>query len=146
MPQNVDSGETIQVPSVSKRPPKTIHRKALCQVITARYEELFALIQNEIRRSGFEDLITAGVVLTGGASNVEDAVELAESIFKMPVRMGVPQNISGLVDVRENPSYATGVGLLLHGLHHTPSDHQYDPDQGVKGLWTRMKGWFQGNF
>ncbi|MDF1654219.1 MAG: cell division protein FtsA [Coxiellaceae bacterium] len=146
VPNNVESGETIQVPSVSKRPPKTIHRKALCQVIAARYEELFALIENEIRRSGFEDFITAGVVLTGGASNVEDSVELAESVFKMPVRLGVPQNISGLVDVRENPSYATGVGLLLHGLQHTSSDHHFDADQGVKGLWSRMKGWFQGNF
>ncbi len=146
MPQSVDASETIQVPSVSKRPPKTIHRKALSQVVTARYEELFALIENELRRSGFEDFLTAGVVLTGGASNVEGAVELAESIFQMPVRLGTPQNVSGLIDVRENPSYATGVGLLLHGVQHTRVNQYIEADPGIGGLWARMKGWFQGNF
>ena len=88
---------------------------SLAQVVKARYEELFALVLAELRRSGFEDLIAAGIVLTGGASKVHGCVELAEKIFQMPVRLGVPQNVRGLVDVRDNPAYATGVGLLLYG-------------------------------
>jgi cell division protein FtsA len=145
-PNKVDASETIQVPSVAKRPPKAVHKKALAQVIGARYEELFALVHNELRRSGFEDLISAGIVLTGGASNVAGAVELAEGIFQSPVRLGVPQNVSGLIDVRENPSFATGVGLLLHGVQRTATDAHYQSDNSEKGLWARMRSWFQGNF
>jgi cell division protein FtsA len=146
LPQKVDSGETIEVPSVAKRPPKTIQRKALAQVVAARYEELMALVRDELRRSGFEELITAGIVLTGGATNISGMLELAESIFDAPVRLGLPQNVGGLVDVRENPSFATGVGLLLHGVQQAQVPAHYDPDQGMKGLWQRMKSWFQGNF
>lgn len=147
LPGRIDPNETIQVPSVAKRPPKQIQKKALAQVISARYEELFALVQTEIRRSGFEDIIAAGIVLTGGASKVPGILELAESIFKIPVRLGLPQNISGLVDVRENPVFATGVGLLVHGLaqHHHGVRHD-NIDQGFLGLWSRMKNWFNGNF
>jgi cell division protein FtsA len=145
-PKKVDPSETIQVPSVSKRPPKAVHKKALAQVVNARYEELFALVHNELRRSGFEDLISAGIVLTGGASNIDGAIEMAEGMFQSPVRLGVPQNISGLVDVRENPGFATGVGLLLHGMQRSKSDAVYHADDGENGLWTRMKRWFQGNF
>lgn len=142
----VDHAETIQVPSVAKRPPKQIHKKALAQVIGARYEELFALVQAELRRSGFEDLVAAGIVLTGGASKVGGAVELAESIFEMPVRLGTPQNVSGLMDIRENPSYATGVGLLLHGYQQQQNGVSFNFDRGMSSLWARMKSWFNGNF
>lgn len=145
-PNKVDAAETIQVASVAKRPPKAVHKRAIAQVIHARYEELFNLVAQELRRSGFEDLISAGIVLTGGASNVNGAVELAESIFQAPVRMGTPQNVSGLIDVRENPSYATGVGLLLHGLQRMKTDAYYSAEVDEKGLWARMKSWFQGNF
>lgn len=142
-----DSSETIEVPSVAKRPPRKIHKRALAEVVTARYEELFALIRAELRRSGFEDLVAAGIVLTGGASQVSGVLELAEQHFKMPVRLGVPQHVRGLIDVRENPIYATGVGLLLHGqqaqMHNMPA---YDLDYGTRSIWKRMRSWFQGNF
>ena len=145
-PMKVDASETIQVPSISKRPPKAVHRRALAQVVNARYEELFTLVQNELRRSGFEDLISAGIVLTGGASNIDGAVEMAETMFQAPVRLGVPQNVSGLIDVRENPGFATGVGLLLHGVQRMKTDAYFDADDNEKGIWARMKSWFQGNF
>ena len=142
----VDPTETLQVPSVAKRPPKQIHKKALAQVVAARYEELFALVQAEIRRSGFEDLISAGIVLTGGASKVVGAVELAESVFKMPVRLGAPQNIHGLMDVRENPCYSTAVGLLMHGYQLERDGVSFNFDRGMSSMWGRMKNWFHGNF
>lgn len=144
LPNEVDPEEMIQVPSVSKQPPKQISSRALAQVVGARYEELFALVLAELRRSGFEDLITAGMVLTGGASGVKGGVELAESIFQMPVRLGLPQHVSGLLDVRESPGFATGIGLLLFGQQQASQPVMHD--SGVKGLWSRMKSWFNGNF
>ena len=104
------------------------------------------MVRDELRRSGFEDLISAGIVLTGGASNVAGAVEMAEKIFHAPVRLGTPQNVMGLIDVRENPSYATGVGLLLHGVKRMQADTYYQSDSSEQGLWARMKSWFQGSF
>lgn len=147
VPSMVDPEETIHVPSVAKRPPKEIQKKALAQVIGARYEELFELILAELRRSGFEDLIAAGIVFTGGASRVPGCIELAENIFQMPVRLGMPQHVNGLVDVRDNPIFATGVGLLLHG-HQSQMNNAAAVDLGANatGLWQRMKSWFQGNF
>jgi cell division protein FtsA len=144
LPESVDPNEMIQVPSVSKHPPKQISSRALAQVVNARYEELFILVLAELRRSGFEDLVTAGMVLTGGASGVAGGVELAESIFQMPVRLGLPQHVSGLLDVRESPGFATGIGLLLYGQQQV--DQPAANDSGMKGLWSRMKGWFNGNF
>jgi cell division protein FtsA len=142
-----DSQEGIQVPSVAKRPPKQIHKNDLAQVVKARYEELFALVLAELRRSGFEDLISAGIVLTGGAAKVHGCIELAEKIFQMPARIGVPQNVRGLVDVRDNPAYATGVGLLLYGQQQLDGlSAGFDLDRSESGLWTRMRKWFQGHF
>lgn len=139
--------EGIQVPSVAKRPPKQIHKNDLAQVVKARYEELFALVLAELRRSGFEDLIAAGIVLTGGASKVHGCLELAEKIFQMPARLGVPQNVRGLVDVRDNPAYATGVGLLLYGQQQQNGlSTGFDLDRSEAGLWARMRKWFQGHF
>ncbi len=107
--------ETIEVPSVGDRPARRLARQTLAEVVEPRYEELFTLVQAELRRSGFESLIAAGVVLTGGSAKMEGAVELAEEIFHMPVRIGMPQHVSGLSDVVRNPIYATGVGLLIFG-------------------------------
>lgn len=147
MPHLVDPSESIQVPGVAKRPSKQIHKKALAQVVAARYEELFSLIQAELRRSGFEEIISSGIVLTGGASKVPGAAELAESIFRMPVRIGIPQNVRGLVDVRDNPSFSTGVGLLLYGHQQmTALGPKYELNRGLSGIWSRMKTWFNGNF
>lgn len=146
IPETIDASELIKVPSVAKRDPKQVHRRALSQVIAARYEELLTLVHAELRRNGFEDLISAGVVITGGASKVPGIAEMAESIFHMPVRIGVPQNVSGLMDVRDNPVFATGVGLLLHGQQQRESGSTFRLNTGMDSLWSRMKSWFTNNF
>lgn len=146
LPHVVDPQDMIDVPSVAKRPTKQIHKKALAQVVAARYEELFSLVASEIRRSGFEDLIAAGMVLTGGGSKVEGITELAETLLRMPVRMGLPQNVRGLVDVREDPGYATGVGLLMHGHQQQAGATPGYNFHTSAGLWSRMKAWFNDNF
>lgn len=147
MSELANASQMIDVSSVSERSGRQISAKALSDVVSARYEELFTLVRNEIRRSGFEDLIAAGVVLTGGASNVNGAIELAEMCFEMPVRHGVPQQMKGLADAIQNPAWATSVGLLLHGFQQ-----QYESGYNVpvlndaNGVWLRMKKWFNGNF
>lgn len=139
--------ETIEVPSVGDRPPRRLARQTLAEVVEPRYEELLTLVQAELRRSGFEDLIAAGVVLTGGSSKMEGLTELAEEVFHMPVRIGLPHTVTGLVDVVRNPIFATGVGLLKFGIQHT-HDRTSDAVQGggFKAVWERMKSWFHGNF
>jgi len=133
--------------TVARSQQRQVSRKALAEVVNARYEELFALVLGELRRSGFEDLVASGIVLTGGASSVEGAIELAESVFQMPVRLGLPQHVGGLHEVTKSPIYATGVGLLLYGQQQQYEDRpRFIANDGVKGLWARMKGWFQGNF
>ena len=141
------SDETIEVPSIGDRPARRLSRQTLAEVVEPRYEELLVLIQSELSRSGFEDLIAGGVVLTGGSSKMEGLIELAEEIFHMPVRLGVPRYVTGLVDVVRNPIYATGVGLLLFGHHNRTSRLRELPVRGgVRTVWERMKSWFQGNF
>ncbi|HYW93661.1 MAG TPA: cell division protein FtsA [Gammaproteobacteria bacterium] len=147
LPQLATSNETIDVPSVGERPPRRLARQTLAEVIEPRYEELFGLVQAELRRSGFEDLIAAGVVLTGGSAKMEGAVELAEEVFHAPVRLGTPQYVTGLADVVRNPIYATGVGLLLYGIESGLQQHRRPAlTGGLAGVWERMKSWFQGNF
>ena len=139
--------ETIEVPSVGDRSSRRLSRQALAEVIEPRYEELMTLIQEELRRSGFEDLVAAGIVLTGGSSKMEGLIELAEEIFHMPVRLGVPQHISGLSEVVRNPIHATGVGLLLFGHRQRSEGGGHEAlGKGMKGVWQRMKSWFQGNY
>ena len=139
--------ETIEVPSVGDRAPRRLARQTLAEVVEPRYEELLNLVQTELRRSGFEDLIAAGVVMTGGSSKMEGVIELAEEIFHAPVRLGVPQHVTGLVDVVRNPIYATGVGLLLFGQKHR-NRQRLGVMIGGEGMsvWERMKSWFKGNF
>lgn len=145
--QLASAEETIEVPSVGDRPARRLARQTLAEVVEPRYEELFTLVQAELRRSGFEDLCAAGVVLTGGSAKMEGSIELAEEIFHMPVRLGLPQRISGLVDVVRNPIYSTGVGLLLFAQQNrNPGSHEVRLDMGMDGVWRRMKSWFQGNF
>jgi cell division protein FtsA len=145
--QLANPDEEIEVPSVGDRAPRRLARQTLAEVVEPRYEELMSLIQSELRRSGFEELIAAGIVLTGGSSKMEGVVELAEEVFHMPVRLGVPQYVSGLVDVVRNPIHATGVGLLLYGQQGRMAG---SPDTGsgspMQSVWERMKSWFQGNF
>ncbi len=146
--QLASAEESIEVPSVGDRPPRRLARQTLAEVVEPRYEELMSLVQEELRRSGFEDLVAAGVVLTGGSSRMEGAVDLAEEVFHMPVRLGLPQHVSGLTDVIRNPIYATGVGLLLFGARERRSHHrELDGEPGsFTNLWERMKSWFQGHF
>ncbi len=134
--------ETVKVPSVGERPPRDLSRQALAEVVEPRYDELFTLVQAELRRSGFEDLVAAGVVLTGGTGKMEGVVELAEEIFHMPVRLGCPQNIRGLTDIVNNPIYSTGVGLLLYGMQQREGGKAGGSKPGG-GLIDRIKRWFQ---
>lgn len=142
--QLADVNEMIDVPSIGDRPSRQISKQNLAEIIEPRYEELMLLVQAELRRSGYESLIAAGIVLTGGSSKVTGLVELAEEIFHMPVRLGFPQHISGLTDVVQNPIYSTGVGLLIYGRDHFLSNEQLLETN--EGIFSRMKSWFQNNF
>ena len=147
--QLAGADETIKVPSVGDRPPRDLSRQALAEVVEPRYDELFTLVQAELRRSGYEDLVPAGIVLSGGTSKMEGVVELAEEIFHMPVRVGYPQSVQGLNDIVRNPIYSTSVGLLLYGV-----EHHHDSGAGgstkasgsSEGFFSRVKAWLQSNF
>ncbi|WP_372778709.1 cell division protein FtsA [Litorivivens sp.] len=138
--------ETIKVPSVGERPPRDLSRQQLAAVVEPRYDELFTLVQAELRRSGYEDLVAAGIVLTGGTSKMEGVIELAEEIFHMPVRLGVPQDISGLTDIVRNPIYSTSVGLLQYGFKQTNSDVSRKRKRSSVSFVERLKQWIQSNF
>lgn len=146
--ENTDPNDMIEVPNVAERAGRQLSRRTLAEVVGSRYEELFTLVKAELRRSGFEELIPSGIVLTGGAAKVEGGVELAERIFKLPIRLGLPEQTSGLNELVRNPIYATGVGLLLYGQQQQQYGQRSELmlGQGVKSLWERMKSWFQGNF
>lgn len=140
--------ETIKVPSVGDRQPRDLSRQALAEVVEPRYDELFTLVQAELRRSGYEDLIAAGIVLTGGTSKMEGVVELAEEIFHMPVRLGAPQNIRGLSDIVNNPIYSTGVGLLIYAMRQQ-QDRSFSSSsskEATGSLLSKIKKMFQSNF
>ncbi len=106
-----------------------------------------SLVLAELRRSGYENLIAAGIVLTGGSAKMEGVVELAEEVFHMPVRLGVPQYVAGLIDVVRNPIHATGVGLLLFGQKSEQMNmNKRFNDGGMSATFSRVKNWLQGNF
>ena len=139
--------ETIEVPSVGDRPPRQLARQTLAEVVEPRYEELLTLVHAELRRSGFEEIIAAGVVLTGGSSKMEGVIDLAEEVFHLPVRLGLPQHVGGLVEAVRNPIHATGVGLLLFGNEmEAAGKSETKTGGGFREMLARMKGWFQGNF
>ncbi|HLF66605.1 MAG TPA: cell division FtsA domain-containing protein, partial [Gammaproteobacteria bacterium] len=137
----------IEVAGVGERAARVISHRTLAEVIEPRYEELFTLVHAELRRSGFSELIASGIVLTGGSAKVKGCVGLAEEVFHMPVRMGYPQNISGLTDIVNNPAYSTGVGLLLYGFLQQQVRHS-DPylQRRGKSVWKRVSNWFEGHF
>lgn len=137
--------EMIKVPGVGDRPFRELSRQALAEVVEPRYDELFGLIQGELRRSGYEDLLAAGIVLTGGASKMEGVVELAEEIFHMPVSLGLPRHVQGLKDIVRNPIYATGVGLLLYGKERE-EELAGRQTRRVGGTFGKLKKWFGENF
>ncbi|MDO6564362.1 cell division protein FtsA [Amphritea sp. 1_MG-2023] len=147
--QLTNADDTIKVPSVGDRPARNLSRQALAEVVEPRYDELFTLIQAELRRSGFEDLVAAGIVLTGGTAKMEGAVELAEEIFHMPVRLAFPKGVRGMGDILNSPIYATGIGLLQYAKQDNQSMVEAVPvDEDVEriNVLQRMKTWFQGNF
>jgi cell division protein FtsA len=113
--QLADAGEMVEVPGIGDRAPRMMSRQTLAEVIEPRAEEMFQMIQQVLRESGFEELLSSGIVLTGGSSIMQGMVELGEEIFHMPVRVGMPKYSGGLADVVRNPRYATAMGLLLEG-------------------------------
>ncbi len=141
--------ETLEVPSVGDRPPRKLTRQTLAEVVEPRIEELYGLIQAELRRSGFEDMIGSGIVVTGGSAKMEGMIDLGEEVFHMPVRLGLPQYVGGLKGVIQNPIFATGVGLVLYGAKVRAGGsytRSVQEAKGFKGVMGRMKSWFQGNF
>ncbi len=141
--------ETIQVPSVGERPPRRLQRQALAQSIQARYEEIFEMVQDEMRRSGYENLLAAGVVLTGGAARIEGALYLAEEVFHKMVRLGVPQHVTGATEVIATPAHACAIGLLLHGSREGASGSRViggAMGDSVAGAIGKVRGWLTRNF
>jgi cell division protein FtsA len=144
--QLADPNEMIEVPGIGDRGPRVMSRQTLAEVIEPRVEELFSLVQQVLRESGFEELLSSGVVLTGGSSVMQGMVELGEEIFHMPVRVGLPRYAGGLADVVRNPRYATAVGLLLEGVQQVRQGHLARQDGSVRAVFGRMREWFQRNF
>ncbi|PIE38265.1 MAG: cell division protein FtsA [Gammaproteobacteria bacterium] len=146
--QMAGAGESIKVPSVGERPPRDLSRQSLAEVVEPRYDELFTLVQAELRRSGYEDLVPAGIVLSGGTAKMEGVTELAEEIFHMPVRIGYPQAVQGLNDIVRNPIYSTGVGLLQYGVQRQQEMGQVSGgvENDAPSLWERIKQLFKQNF
>ncbi|OUR72310.1 cell division protein FtsA [Marinomonas sp. 42_23_T18] len=158
------SDQSIEVPSVGDRQSRSISRHALAEVVEARYEEIFSLVLDELRRSGYAERIPAGIVVTGGTSLMEGATELAERVFDMPVRMSVPVSVKGMSDIVDNPVFSTGVGLIMYGItesdlgmaqQHVSSLKVDDPKKGVvtestaetaNKMWRNMKSWVKSNF
>ncbi|MFW9606712.1 MAG: cell division protein FtsA [Pseudomonas sp.] len=142
----VGDDEVLRIPSVGDSPARQVPRQALAAVVEPRYEELLLLVQAELRRSGYEKALAAGLVLTGGTARMEGTLELAEDIFQMPIRLGVPSHV-GNSDVVDNPVYATGVGLLLCGLKR-PSEPVFSnntSEESKPPIFERLKRWVQSN-
>jgi cell division protein FtsA len=143
--QLASADDMIKVPSVGDRPPRELSRQALADVVEPRYDELFHLIQAEIRQSGYEDMLAAGMVFTGGTSKMEGVAELAEEIFHMPVRIGMPTDVNGLVDIVRNPTYSTAVGLLLYGMRQAQErEGNVVREHGIT-LFDRVKSIFRSD-
>lgn len=142
--RNISSEETIEVPGMGGRKPRKLPRQILGEILEPRIEEIFTLIKREIFRAGMDNVITSGVVLTGGSSLLHGMTDIAESIFDVPSRLGKPKGIRGLIDVVNNPMYATGVGLVLYGAKNQPEKKFRIRDSNIFQLIvTRMKRWFK---
>ena len=141
-----DPEEMIEVPGVGDRAPRRMSRQALADVIEPRVSELFELVQSELRRSGYEELLSSGLVLTGGASVMDGMVELGEEIFHLPVRIGAPQYSGGLSDVVCHPRHATAMGLITEGIAQRRRGIQARDTQSFRHMFARMKAWFERNF
>jgi cell division protein FtsA len=142
-----DPGETLEVPGLGDRGPRSLSRQALAAVIEPRVEELFAMVHQVVRESGYEGVLSSGIVLTGGSSIMPGMIEMAEDIFLKPARLGTPEYRGQLADVVRSPRYATVLGLLLEAKKQYLRGHIVTRQDGsVKAVWQRMKEWFLGNF
>jgi cell division protein FtsA len=144
--QLADPNQMIEVPGIGERGARSLSRQTLAEVIEPRVEELYSLVQQVLRDSGFEELLSSGVVLTGGSSAMQGMVELGEEIFHMPVRIGVPRYAGGLAEVVRTPRYATAVGLLLEGRAQLQQGKLSRQSGSVRAVLGRMREWFQKNF
>ncbi|MCL2625798.1 MAG: cell division protein FtsA [Cystobacterineae bacterium] len=143
----VDKQEMIEVPSVGGRQPRVMGRQILCEILEPRVEEIFQLVQSEVERNGFAEMLTSGVVITGGSTLLPGMNELAEEIMGVPVRRGTPTGIGGLVDVVRSPIYATGVGLVVYGARHMDRRLFRIREENVfKKVKGRMRDWLQEVF
>ncbi len=144
MPENVRGGATIEVPAVGGRAPKKLSKGILAEILEPRVEEIFSLLKKELFSNGLENSFPAGFVLTGGSVVLDGIIEIAESVFNVPVRVGEPNKIGGLKDIVKNPAYATGVGLVIFGSSATcQMDFRDMETQGFSGILNRMKQWFK---
>jgi cell division protein FtsA len=145
--QLADPREVVEVPGVDGREPRQLSVQTLAEVIEPRIVELYELVLSELRRSGMEEMIASGIVITGGSSMMRGMVELGEEIFHMPVRLGMPRYVGGLSEVVGNPRYATGVGLVLMGKQQVERHLLNQMESGsFADILSRMKSWFKGNF
>ena len=144
----INRDDMLEVPSVGGRSPRSVSRQILCEIIEPRLEEVFHLVRREIGKSGYEDHLVSGIVMTGGSTLLPGIIEMAERIFNVPVRQGVPANVTGLVDVVSSPVYATGTGLLLYGLGQQDRNpfRIRDSDPLFYKVRGRMTEWFKEFF
>ncbi len=141
--EQVDAEDMIEVPSVGGRRPRALSRQILCEIIEARVEEIFQLVRDEIRNTSYEDLLASGVVLTGGSSQLSGIAEIAEDVLGLPIRVGIPRDVGGLVDVVRSPVHSTGVGLIMHGAEALQQRKRpHVPDKNFYSRTTkRMRTW-----
>ncbi len=145
--QLADPKDIVEVPGVDGREPRQLSVQTLAEVIEPRVVELYELVLDELRRSGMEEMIASGIVITGGSSQMRGMVDLGEEIFHMPVRLGLPRHVGGLSEVVGNPRYATAVGLVLMGKDEMERHIMGRMESGsFQRVWEKMKSWFQGNF
>ncbi len=142
----VDPAEMIEVPGVGDRPPRQLSRQRLADVIEPRVSELFELVQAELRRSGYEELLSSGIVLTGGSSVMRGMVDLGEEVFHLPVRIGAPQYEGNLAEIVCQPRYANAMGLVMEGLAQRRRGQQVRETRSVLQVFGRLKTWFERNF
>ncbi len=140
----ISADETIEVPGMGGRKPRKLPRQILGEILEPRMEEMFTLIKRELYRAGMENMVNSGVVVTGGTALLDGVTEIAESVLNLPARLGRPQGIGGLVDVVNNPMYATAVGLVIFGAKNRSESKFRIRDSNIfNRVMTRMKKWFQ---
>ena len=146
----IDEEETIEVPSVGGRPPRTLSRRVLCDIIEPRVEEIFVACSHVVHETGYADMLASGAIITGGTTLLDGMPELAEAILGLPVRRATPVGVGGLVDVVKSPSYSTGVGLVKYGttvIQSLPEEEErFEPEPMAPGLGGRISAWFREVF